>query len=241
MLLMIPGPIEISPAVAAAAASVPDSHVSPAFIEHFGSAIERMRTVWKSGPDSQPVILAGGGTLAMEVAVANLVEPGDAVLVVNTGYFGDRMAEMLRRRGAQVDQVRAEPGLAPTAEQVAAALDRRDYALLTATHVDTSTGVRTDARGMAGAARARGVLSVFDGVCATAGEAFDMDGWGADVYLTASQKAIGLPPGLALLVLSARAVARPRPIASRRAVRPPRVLVGRSRSRRTVDVRLFGF
>ena len=77
---------------------------------------------------------------------------------------------------------------------------------LFATHVDTSTGALCDPRPLAALARGRGVLSVFDGVCATAAERFEMEAWGADVYVTASQKAIGLPPGLALMVVSARAL-----------------------------------
>lgn len=205
---MIPGPIEISPAVAEAAAAKPSSHVSAGLIEHFGSALERMRTVWKAGPEAQPMVIAGGGTLAMEIAVCNLLEPGDRALVVNTGYFGDRMAEMLDRRGVSVDQLRCEPGQAPSAEQIAQALDAANYRAVAVTHVDTSTGVRADVESVCRLARDRGVLSIVDGVCATAGERFEMQAWGADAYLTASQKAIGLPPGLALLVFSARAAER---------------------------------
>jgi len=77
---------------------------------------------------------------------------------------------------------------------------------LIATHVDTSTAVRVDPKPLAALARERGILSIFDGVCATAAETFDMAGWGADVYLTASQKAIGLPPGLALMIASEAAL-----------------------------------
>ncbi|MCO4748306.1 MAG: alanine--glyoxylate aminotransferase family protein [Proteobacteria bacterium] len=205
---MIPGPIEVAPTVLEAAAGAPASHVSPAFIEHFGSVLERMRTVWGAGPDAQPMVVAGGGTLAMEIAVTNVTDAGDRVLVVNTGYFGDRIADMFERRGAIVDHVRVEPGKAPTTAQVESALNSRRYKVMAVTHVDTSTGVRTDAEALAKLARAHNVLSIFDGVCATAGERFEMEAWGADVYLTASQKAIGLPPGLALLMMSARAVAR---------------------------------
>ncbi len=207
---MIPGPIEISAAVAAAAAEPPRSHVAPDLIERFGAALAAMRKVWLAADDSVPVILAGSGTLAMEFAVQNLVDRGDAVVLVNTGYFSDRMAEMLRRRGADVTEVGAEPGDAPGMPQVAAALKKSGARALFATHVDTSTGVRTDAQTLCALAREHGALSVLDGVCATAAERFEMKEWGADAYLTASQKAIGLPPGLALCVLSARAAQRRR-------------------------------
>lgn len=203
---MIPGPIEVSPAVVEAAAGPPPGHTAPSTIESFGRAIEQMRSVWCAGPDAQPFVVAGSGTLAMEMAATNLLDPGQKAVVVNTGYFSDRMAEMLRRRGVAVTTVAAEPGDAPSLEAVAEAITSVAPRALFVTHVDTSTGVRTDARGLARLAREHGVLSVFDGVCATAGERFEMEAWGADVYLTASQKAIGLPVGLALLVASPRAL-----------------------------------
>lgn len=206
-LLMIPGPIEVSPAVVAAAAGAPMSHVSPAIIAAFGAALGDLRRVVLADASAQPFVLAGSGTLAMEMAVCNLVEAGDHAVVVNTGYFSDRIAEMLRRRGADVSEVRAAIGDAPSLADVAAAL-RSDTVALVATHVDTSTGVRVDPAPLAALAAERGVISLFDGVCATGGERFEMALWGADVVLTASQKAIGLPVGLALLVASERAMRR---------------------------------
>ncbi len=210
-LLMIPGPIEVSRAVVAAAAKHPASHVAPDFIQAMGRSLDCMRAVWLAGQDSQPFIVAGSGTTAMDMTVFNLVEPGEAVLVVNTGYFSDRFAEMFRRRGAHVVEVPGADGSkgyfdAPELEKVAEVLATQSFKVLAATHVDTSTGVRVDAKGLCQLAQEHGALSVFDGVCATAGERFEMASWGADVYLTASQKAIGLPPGLALLVASARAL-----------------------------------
>ena len=206
-LLMIPGPIEVSPAVVEASSGPPPGHLPPPIIEAMGRAIEQMRHVWVAGADSQPFILAGSGTLAMEMALYNVVEPGDRVVLVNTGYFSDRMAEMARRRGADVVDVGCAPGDHPALEAIEAALRAAPTKALLVTHVDTSTGVRADARSLARLARDHGALSVFDGVCATAAERFEMASWGADVYLTASQKAIGLPAGLALLVASSRALA----------------------------------
>jgi alanine-glyoxylate transaminase / serine-glyoxylate transaminase / serine-pyruvate transaminase len=205
---MIPGPIEISDGVKQATGGAPPSHVAPDLIEAFGSALESMRTVWQCGSAYQPYALNGSGTLAMEMAATNLVEPGDTVLVVRTGFFGDRMIEMLRRRGALTKVVDAGVGLSPTASEVDAALEEHQPLAVFSTHVDTSTGVRADARAICASARQRGVLSVVDGVCATAAERFEMEAWGADVYLTASQKAIGLPAGLALVVCSPAALAR---------------------------------
>lgn len=212
-LLMIPGPIEISPAVLASVSGPPPGHLSKPVMVAFGSALRRMRQVWCASDDSQPFVVAGSGTTAMDMAVSNLVDAGDPVVVVHTGYFSDRLAEMLRRRGAAVTSVAAGPGDAPGTEAVAAALDGlaargTPAKALFATHVDTSTGVRVDPRPLARLARERGALSVFDGVCATAGERFLMREWQADLYLTGSQKALGLPPGLALLVAGPRALER---------------------------------
>jgi len=211
-LLMIPGPIEVSPSVRDAFAVPPPGHLAPELIEAFGASLEMMRRVWLAAPSSQPFAVSGSGTTAMDMAVANLIEPGDAAVVVNTGYFSDRMVEMLRRAGAEVVDLTAVPGEVPNVSRAEGAFDDfaragRKVKALFATHVDTSTAALCDPKPLAALARERGALSVFDGVCATAGERFEMDAWGADVYLTASQKAIGLPPGLALLVASERALA----------------------------------
>ena len=124
-LLMIPGPIEFTPEVLRAMGMPTTSHVAPNFIEVFGQALERMREVFLC-PDGQPFVVAGSGTLAMDLAGANLVEPGDKALVVNTGYFGDRFGALLERYGAQVTHVRAPAiGDAPSLEQVEAALQAR--------------------------------------------------------------------------------------------------------------------
>jgi alanine-glyoxylate transaminase/serine-glyoxylate transaminase/serine-pyruvate transaminase len=224
-LLMIPGPVEVSPEVLAAFSVPPPGHTAPALVEAFGASLESMRRVWSAEPASQPFVIGGGGTAAMDMAVANLVAAGDRVLVVKTGYFSDRLAEMLRRQGAATVEVAAAPGDAPDLEAVREALAGQPSGgrctALFATHVDTSTGVRIDPEPLARLAREHGMLSVFDGVCATAGETFDMAGWDADVYLTGSQKALGLPPGLALMVASPRALAAR---AARRGPPPPMYL-----------------
>ena len=214
-MLMIPGPIEIHPDVIAAYAVAPPSHVSPPIIEAFGASLSAMRQVWGAADNSHPFVVAGSGTLAMDMAVGNLIDEDDGVLLVNTGYFSDRMAEMLERRGARVTQIRAAVGQAPHIDKLEKALQAGSFKALFVTHVDTSTGVRIDAQAFAKVAHQHGLLSIFDGVCATAAETFRMEEWGADVYLTSSQKAIGLPVGLAMLVVSERAMAR------RRSLRQP--------------------
>jgi alanine-glyoxylate transaminase/serine-glyoxylate transaminase/serine-pyruvate transaminase len=203
---MIPGPVEFTPEVLRAMGMVTTSHVDPNFIEVFGQALERMREVFLC-PGGQPFVVAGSGSLAMDMAAANLVEPGDKALVVDTGYFGDRFGAILERYGADVTHVRAPAlGDAPALEEVEAALKLGGHKLMTITHVDTSTAVCADVKGLAALGRKYDVLVVVDGVCATAGEEMRQEEWGVDVALTASQKAIGVPPGLALLVAGPRAM-----------------------------------
>ncbi len=205
-LLMIPGPIEFTPAVMRAMGMPTTSHVAPNFIEAFGQALERLRQVFLC-PNGQPFVIAGSGTLAMDIAAANLIEPGEKALVVNTGYFGDRYAAILERYGASVTQVQAPvPGDVPSLQDVEQVLMGDDFKLMTITHVDTSTAVAADVKGLAALGRQYGVLVVLDGVCSVAGEEMYQEAWGIDLALTASQKAIGVPPGLALLVAGPRAL-----------------------------------
>lgn len=205
-LLMIPGPIEFTPEVLRAMGMPTTSHVAPNFIEVFGQALERLRQVFLC-PSGQPFIVAGSGTLAMDIAASNLVEPGDKSLVVDTGYFSDRFAAILERYGAAVTQVRAPTvGDAPALEEVETVLKGGGYKLMTVTHVDTSTAVRADVKNLAALGRQYGALVVVDGVCAVGGEEMRQEEWGIDLALTASQKAIGTPPGLALVVAGPRAM-----------------------------------
>jgi alanine-glyoxylate transaminase/serine-glyoxylate transaminase/serine-pyruvate transaminase len=158
-------------------------------------------------PSGQPFVIAGSGTLAMDIAASNLIEAGDRALVVNTGHFGDRFATILERYGADVTQAHAQAiGDAPASEQVAALLGEGNFKLMTITHVDTSTAVGADVRNLAALGREHGVLVVVDGVCSVAGEELRAEEWGVDLVLTASQKAIGVPPGLALVVAGPRVI-----------------------------------
>ena len=204
-LLMIPGPIEFDPSVMEKMGQPTLSHVAPAFIESFGHALEMMRKVWLA-PTGQPFIVAGSGTLAMDMAGANLIEAGDNVLVVSTGYFGERYAELLKRYGANVTFLQSEVGDIVPIEAVEAELASGKFKLMTFTHVDTSTSVLVDAKAMGALAQKYNVLSILDGVCSVAGEEIRQEEWGIDVVVTASQKAVGVPPGLALLVASEKAM-----------------------------------
>ena len=203
---MIPGPIEFEPPVMRAMGMPTTSHVAPEFIEVFGQALERTREMFLC-PQGQPFILPGSGTLGMDSVAANLVEPGDKALVINTGFFSHRYSEILKRYGAEVTELHAPAiGDVPSLEAVEKQLRTGHYKVMTVTHVDTSSGVCFDVKGLAGLAQQHGVLLVVDGVCSLAAEELRMDEWGVDVALTASQKAVGTPPGLALIVAAPKAL-----------------------------------
>ena len=205
-LLMIPGPIEFEPKVLQALGAPTTSHVAPNFIESFGNCIALMRKVWLTST-GQPFVVAGTGTFAMDMAAANLIEPNDNVLVISTGYFGERFAEISKRYGANVTILASDAGNVVSLEDIEKALASKNYKLITITHVDTSTGVLVDPKPIAELAKKYDTLSILDGVCSVAGEEIQQEAWGIDVVLTASQKAIGVPPGLALLVVSQKALA----------------------------------
>ncbi len=204
-LLMIPGPVEFDDEVLAAQARQTLSHVSPEFIDIFADSLDMMRKVWMC-PGGQPFIMAGSGTLAMDMAGANLVEKNDRVLVVSTGYFGERYARLLDRYGADLRLLRAAPGETVPVESIERELRNGKYKILTFTHVDTSTAVKVEPEPLGQLGHKYDVITVLDGVCSVAGEEIRQQEWGIDIVLTASQKAIGVPPGLALLVASERAM-----------------------------------
>ena len=212
-LTMIPGPTPVHDRVLDALARPTTSHVAPTFVAAFREALAGFRTLCRS-ERGQPFVVAGGGTLAMEMALVNVVAPGEKVLVVSHGYFGDRFGDLAASFGIEADVRKAEWGKAIPPAEVAARLARGGYAAVTVSHVDTSTGTLAPVEGYVEALRGRPELFLLDGVCATGGVDEKFDAWGVDVLLTGPQKAIGAPPGVALCLFSERAMARRRSRAS---------------------------
>ncbi|ORZ40197.1 aminotransferase, class V family protein [Catenaria anguillulae PL171] len=209
-LCMIPGPVEFHQDVLDAMATKATSHIDPNFIKTFGESLVMLKQVLMC-KNGQPFIISGSGTLGWDMVAANLVEPSETALVVNTGLFGDRFGECIETYGGKVTHLHADAiGLAPTLESIAQAIKAAPtpFKIVTITHVDTSTGVLTDIKSIARLVKeaSPSTLVIVDAVCSAGAEEIDMDGWGIDVVLTASQKALGTPPGLALLVASERAM-----------------------------------
>jgi alanine-glyoxylate transaminase / serine-glyoxylate transaminase / serine-pyruvate transaminase len=204
--------IILSCIVLSAMATKGTSHVDPQFINTFGESLELLRKVFLTR-DAQPFIVAGSGTLGWDMAVCNLMEPGDEALIINTGYFGDHFGKCVEAYGFKTTHVHAPIGDRPSLEAVGKALEAKcstgkPFKLCIVTHVDTSTGVLQDIKGVSETVRAKSPSSllVVDGVCSIGAEELRMDDWGVDVALTASQKAIGTPAGLCILLASQRAI-----------------------------------
>ncbi|KAL1886445.1 hypothetical protein Plec18167_000376 [Paecilomyces lecythidis] len=209
--LLIPGPIEFDDAVLQSMSHYAESHVGPAFVKVFGESLTLLRKLFQTtNPASQPLIIAGSGTLGWDIVSSNLIEKGQDALVLHTGYFGDSFASCLETYGAKATQLKAPIGDRPSLSEIEQALKQKSYKVITITHVDTSTGVLSDIKAVAELVRrvSPETLVVVDGVCSVGCEEIAFDEWDLDVVLTASQKAIGCPPGLSILMLSERAINR---------------------------------
>lgn len=159
-------------------------------------------------PASQPFVISGSGTLGWDQVAANLAEPGDDVLVLHTGYFADSFADCFETYGVKATQLKAPIGDRPQLDEVEKALREKKYKLLTVTHVDTSTGVLSEIEALSKLVHkvSPDTLVVVDGVCSVGCEEIQFDKWGIDCVITASQKAIGCPAGLSIVMASGRAI-----------------------------------
>jgi alanine-glyoxylate transaminase/serine-glyoxylate transaminase/serine-pyruvate transaminase len=207
--LLMPGPIEVDDAVANSMSHYAESHFSLAFCNTFGEALTMLRKLFQTtNPASQPFVIGGSGTLGWDLVAANLVEPGEDVLVLHTGYFADTFAKCLAVYGAKPKQLKAPIGETPQLDEIERALKEKKYKALTVTHVDTSTGVLTPLKPLCDLLRrvSPDTLFLVDGVCSVACEEIKFDDWGIDALLTGSQKAIGCPPGLSITMVSERGI-----------------------------------
>jgi alanine-glyoxylate transaminase/serine-glyoxylate transaminase/serine-pyruvate transaminase len=204
-LLLIPGPSPVVPRILDALALPTVSHVGPDMGHDLKEACENLKTIVFSA-EGEPVIVAGAGTLSMEMALVNTAGPGDRVLVLSQGYFGDRMAQICQAFGIEHDVLACDWGRAVTPRELEGRLKTKSYNVVACTHVDTATGACAPVEEYSQILDKTGAVFIVDGVCATGGIPERMDAWGIDVVLTAAQKCLGTPPGLAILVMSESAM-----------------------------------
>ncbi|MEM0279803.1 MAG: alanine--glyoxylate aminotransferase family protein [Metallosphaera sp.] len=206
-ILMHVGPVTIDYEVLAAGLRGDTGFTSQEFIYAMSYSLKFLRKLMGADQSYQPFIIPGGGTSAME-SVTSLLRRGDKVLVVSNGVFGDRWKQIFNRYSVAVDVIKAEPGEYVKPDDVEKAVKEEKYTLVAMTHVETSTGVRAPIAEIAKRIRDKVELIAVDGVSSVGAESVKTKELSIDVYLTASQKAIGVPPGAGLLVLSERAVSR---------------------------------
>lgn len=213
-ILLGPGPSLISPRVMRALAAPMLSHLDPQFVEIMDDVRARLVRVFQAPEGSFAFGVSGTGTSAMETAIANTVAPGTRVVSVVTGYFGDRLAQMAMRYGAEVTRVEAEWGRAVDPSLVKQALASSGASIVTIVHAETSTGVLNPVQAVAALAREHDALTIVDAVTSLGGMPLDVAGWGLDVVYSCSQKCLGAPSGLSPIVFTPRALARKVPCRS---------------------------
>jgi aspartate aminotransferase-like enzyme len=203
--LFTPGPTPVPPEVLAAVGAPVIHHRSPDFLPIYERVLARLREVCRTEGD---VLLFGAsGTGAFESAVANLVSPGEAHLVVSAGSFGERWVAMTTAYGADVDVLRYPWGETPDADDLRARLREREAKAVWLVQSETSTGVVADVRALAAVAGEAGALVVVDAVSSLGAVPCETDAWGLDVVVAGSQKALMSPPGLGLAAVSEAALA----------------------------------
>ena len=212
--LMTPGPTPAPPEVLAAISQPVIHHRGPDYRKLYADTLGRLREVFRT--EREVLLFGGSGSGAMESAVANVCSPGDRVLVVSAGYFGERFATIARAYGAELDHLRYPWGEIPSADDVTARLREREATAVFFTHSETSTGVVIDPQPFAAAAREAGALSVIDAVSSLGAIPLETDAWGLDVVASGAQKALMTPPGLAMLTASPAAWERSRTATSPR-------------------------
>jgi alanine-glyoxylate transaminase/serine-glyoxylate transaminase/serine-pyruvate transaminase len=204
-VLLGPGPSMVSPRVLRAMATPLLGHLDPEFIKVMDEEQFLLRQCFQT-ENELTLAVPGTGSAGMEASLCNFIEPGDRVLVAIMGFFGERLAEIARRYGAEVDRLDRPWGEIFDPDEISQALGSKKYKLLAMVHAETSTGaLQTYIPEIAAAAHNNGALLVLDTVTSLGGLPVEIDRWGVDVAYSAAQKSLSCPPGLAPITVSERA------------------------------------
>ena len=203
--LMGPGPLDIHPRVYRALTSPVIGHMDPAYFKTLDRIGDQLRRVFQT-QNRLTHATPGTGTSGMEACVANLIEPGDPVLICVHGYFGDRLRQMAERQEAEVTVIEGEWGRPTDPQRIKEAFENKGYKVMALVHAETSTGVQQPMDEIVGLAREHGTMVLLDTVTSLGGVEIKVDEWGLDAAYSCSQKCIGAPPGLAPVTFSDRAI-----------------------------------
>ena len=206
-LLLGPGPSNADPQVIAAMNHQPIGHLDPAYLAMMDEVQDLLRYTWQT-TNPLTYAVAGTGSAAMEATLANVVEPGDRVLVAVKGYFGHRLVDMARRYGAEVTTIQRPWGEAFTLDELTTALEQHRPAVLAIVHAETSTGVRQPLEGLGAACAAHDCLLLVDTVTSLGGVPILLDDWQVDLAYSCSQKGLSCAPGISPFTMGPRAVAK---------------------------------
>jgi alanine-glyoxylate transaminase / serine-glyoxylate transaminase / serine-pyruvate transaminase len=207
-ILIGPGPSLTSARVMRAMASPTLSHLDPVYLRLIDDLRDRLVRLFRAPQGSFAFLVSGTGTSGMETAVANLVREGTRVLVVVTGYFGDRLAQMCERYGGTVNRLDVEWGRACDPDALRRVLNASRADVVAVVQAETSTGVLNPVAELAAVAREHGALVLVDAVTSFGGHPLEVDDWGIDVCFSCTQKCLGAPSGMAPIVFGPRALAR---------------------------------
>lgn len=216
-LLLGPGPSSVHPRVYAAMTQPMVGHLDPTFIDVMDQVQDLLRYLFQT-ENELTIPISGTGSAAMETCIANLVEPGDKVLVCVNGYFGLRLAEMATRYGGDVATVSKPWGQVLSAATVDAALEEHPAKIVAIVHGETSTGAMQPIGEIAEVVHNHNALLIVDTVASLGGAPFHVDALGVDACYTGSQKCLSAPPGSGPVTFGPRAVekieARKTPVTS---------------------------
>src|SRR5499427_5927467 len=200
--LFTPGPTQLLPSAQLAMAAATMHHRTAEFRAIYTRVLADLKTF--VGTNNDVVMFTASGTGAMEAAVSNLTSPGDRVLVLSAGKFGERWVSLAKAFGCQVETVSAPYGKTFSIEEVRSRL-KPDMKAVFMQATETSTGGRHCVQSVAALTRETDALLVVDAITGLGTTHFDVDGWGIDVIIGGSQKAVMIPPGLAYCAVSDRA------------------------------------
>jgi aspartate aminotransferase-like enzyme len=201
--LMAPGPTPVPPEVLEAGARPVLHHRGPDFRELMLRCLGRLREVCRT--ENDVLVFTASGSGAFESAVVNLLSPGEQVLVVSAGEFGERWAKLAATYGADVQSLRYDWGETPQPDDLREKLAETGAETVVLVHSETSTGVVADVEALAKVAAEAGALTVVDAVSSLGAVPLETDAWGLDVVVAGSQKALMTPPGLSVVTVSPKA------------------------------------
>lgn len=204
-LLLGPGPCNAHPTVLQAMSTTPLGHLDPAFLQIMDEIQSLLRYVWQTD-NPHTIAISGTGSAAMEATIANIVEPGDVMLIGVAGYFGNRLVDMAGRYGADVRAIAKPWGQNFSLDELRTAMATHRPQILGLVHAETSTGARQPIEGVGALCREYDCLLLLDTVTSLGGVPIHLDDWGVDLAYSCSQKGLGCSPGASPFTMSPRAM-----------------------------------